>query len=96
MSENSEPAVRGRPRGQSYPFRAWRTRLGLAPPEAARLLGRDERMIRNYDKLIEISRPLALAMQAIEHLPSWRLREIGIDPYWREGQRSYRLKGYGT
>jgi hypothetical protein len=72
----------GRPTGQSYPFRAWRIRLGLTITEAGRLLGR-ERAVNNYEKLTELPQHLQLAMLALEYLPSWRLAEVGIVPYWR-------------
>lgn len=73
----------GRPRGAVYPFRRWRERLGLSIPEVTRLLARDEKSIRSYDKLADLPRALELAMAAVEHLPSWHLRKLNIEPYWR-------------
>lgn len=73
----------GRPAGSQYPFRAWRGRLGITIPEAAKLLGREDRVVHSYDKQAEMSQMLELAMAALEHLPAWHLRALGIEPYWR-------------
>ena len=73
----------GRPAGGIYPFRAWRRRLNLTPAEASKLLDCSERSIASYDKAAELPRDLLLAMLALEYLPSWRLADLGITPYWR-------------
>jgi hypothetical protein len=65
------------------PFLAWRQRLGLSRPEAARLLGRTERQLQTYDRALELPQLVLLAMTAIEYLPAWRLRDLGIEPTWR-------------
>lgn len=66
------------------PFLAWRQRLGLSRPEAAKLLGRTERQLQTYDQAVELPQLVLLAMTAIEYLPSWRLRDLGIEPTWRQ------------
>jgi len=58
--------------------------LGLSLPEAARLLDHSDRHISHYDKLEAVSRSTELAMLALEYLPSWRLAELGINPFWRQ------------
>lgn len=64
------------------PFLAWRQRLGLSRPDAARLLGRTTRNIQTYDTQRELPDIVRLAMAALEFLPSWRLAELNID--WRK------------
>jgi DNA-binding XRE family transcriptional regulator len=66
-----------------YPFLVWRRRLGLTQPEAAKLIDRTTRQVVTYDKMRELPALVRLAMVAIEYLPSWRLAEVGIVPYWR-------------
>ena len=65
------------------PFLAWRKSLNLSRTEAAKLLGRTERQIQVYDALPELPQLLRIATLALEHFPVWRLRELGIEPFWR-------------
>ena len=50
-------------------FKAWRLRNGLTQRQAAKLLGRSERMIRHYERyknLDDIPRAIRLAMHGDE------------------------------
>ena len=73
----------GRPAGAEYPFRAWRKRLGLTIAEAAQLIGRSQLQTEHYDKSSDLAPIIRLAMAALEHLPTWHLRRMKVEPYWR-------------
>jgi len=72
------------------PFLAWRQRLGLSRQDAALILQRTPRNVQDYDEARELPYLVLVAMAALEHLPTWRLRELDIRPFWRNRSSAYR------